>query len=179
MDREPTAKLINKIVQHVSLLPEIQQQLLSRVFVKRIQKDHYLSLQERDHFYLHSGILKKENQQNGDIAHFILEGDFGVFPSDYGHYSLVSIEPCVLFVIRAGDIDNLLSRHKQLISPYRELLFDWARKRQQRIEFMLLPAAERKAVLLERLGKSYNRIQNKDLANYLHMNVSYFSQLQL
>lgn len=179
MDKEPTEKLINTIMQHVSLLPEMQEQLLSHIFIKRIHKDHYLSLHEKDHFYLHSGILKKENAVNGDIAHFMLENDFGIFPSDQGRYSFVSIEPCVLFVLRASDLDNLLSQHKQLLSPYRDLIFEWAKQRQRRIELMLLPAAQRKTVLLNRLGKSYNRIQNKDLATYLHMNVSYFSQLPL
>lgn len=179
MDQEPAKKLIQTIMQHVSLLPEMQEQLLSQIFIKRIHKDHYLSLHEKDHFFLHSGILKKENQHNGDIAHFMLEGDFGIFPSDHGPYSFVSIEPCVLFVLRSGAIDNLLSQHKQLISPYRDLIFEWANQRQRRIELLLLPAAERKSVILDHLGKSYNRIQNKDLANYLHMNVSYFSQLPL
>ncbi len=179
MNQEPTEKLIQTIMQHVSLLPAMQDQLLSHIFIKRIKRDHYLSLHEKDNFFLYSGILKKENQLSGDIAHFMLEGDFGIFPSDQSNYSFVSVEPCVLFVLRAGDLDNLLSQYKQLISPYRDLIFEWAKQRQRRIELMLLPAAERKAALVERLGWSYNRIQNKDLANYLHMNVSYFSQLPL
>lgn len=179
MNKEPTEKLIKTIMQHVSLLPEMQEKLLSHIFIKRIHKDHYLSLHEKDHFFLYSGILTKENQQTGDIAHFMLEGDFGIFPSDQSNSSFVSMEPCVLFAIRAGDLDNLLSQYKQLISPYRDLIFEWAKQRQKRIELLLLPAADRKAALLDRLGSSYNRIQNKDLANYLHMNVSYFSQLPL
>lgn len=179
MDKEPTEKLIKTILQHVSLLPEMQEQLLSHIFIRRINAGHYLSLHEKDNFFLHSGILKKENQLTGDIAHFMLEEDFGIFPSDRSDYSFVSVEPCVLFVLRASDLDNLLSHYKQLISPYRDLIFEWAKQRQRRIELMLLPAAQRKIVLLNRLGKSYNRIQNKDLATYLHMNVSYFSQLPL
>lgn len=179
MDKEPTTKLINTIMQHVSLLPETQEQLLSHIFIKRIHKDHYLSLHEKDNFFLHSGILKKENQLNGDIAHFILEGDFGIFPSDQSDYSFVSLEPCILLILRAGDLDNLLSGHRQLISPYRDLIFDWAKLRQRRIELMLLPAGERKAALLEWLGPNYNRIQNKDLATYLKISEGYYSKLQL
>ncbi|RKE46849.1 Crp/Fnr family transcriptional regulator [Sphingobacterium detergens] len=179
MDKEPTEKLISTIMQHVSLLPEMQEQLLSHIFIKKIFKDQYLSLHEKDHFYVHSGILKKLDPDTGDIAHFIVEGDFGIFPSEKDTYSFVGLEPCTIVVIRVNDIDSLLSRYRQLITPYRHMIFDWAQQRQRRISLMLLPAGERKAAMLERLGPNYNRIQNKDLASYLKISEGYFSKLQL
>lgn len=169
--------LVQRIKSYVDVSESLKGQILERTTVRKIANDRNLSLYEDDHFFVAEGILKKENQDNQDIAHFIVEGQFGIFPSECSRYSFIGMENCKIVVMRQENLDYLLAQNQSLLPAYRRFLFEWAMQRIWRTELLLLPAAEAKAALLKRLGKFANRISNKDLAAYLSVNTSYYSTI--
>lgn len=169
--------LITAIKLITPISPLLESTIMDLVTIKKISRDRNLTLREDDHFFVAEGILKKENQHNHDVVHFIVEGQFGIFPPECSTYNFIGVENCSIAFIRQEDVDYLLTQNQRLLSAYRRFLFEWAMQRIWRAELLQIPAAEAKAVLLSRLGNLTNRIPNKDLAAYLSLNSSYYSSI--
>lgn len=179
MERSLLAKraLITEMQKHVFLTLEAQEYLLSHLVVRHLTNGRILSLYDGNHFFVGHGVLKNENAESLDIAHFLFENDFGIMSTLDPDYDFVALEPTMLLVLGREDLDYMLVRSRELLTAYHKLLAYWAKQRNDRAKLLLLPAAERKNLLIKRWGTLTNRISNKDLASYLGINVSYYSTI--
>jgi hypothetical protein len=176
MKNKEIDNFIKTLGTYMPLSPEHIALFADQVQVRQLKKNSPLPNFRNDYVFVSTGLLKKENCDNGDIQLFLQPGDIELFATELETFHYISLEEStvVLFSVRA--IFQLL-QHPALVEGYQRIVHRWCALRCSRQELLLLKGPEKKAELYRRLGKWVNSISNKDLARYLDMDSSYFSSL--
>lgn len=169
--------LIQTLRSYIDISAPLERQLRERTAVRKIGNNRNLSLYEDAHFFVDTGLVKKQHTEHDDVTHFIADHDFGIFHSAGLSYELLTLEPTTLVTIHAEDLTSILAQNPGLLAAYQKLLLFWAMQRLARNELLNLGASERKQHFIRHNRNIVNRVPNKDIASYLKMTPNYYSSL--
>lgn len=169
--------IINHIKKFTTLSPMTAQEISMCIRRKDLRKDAVLKAHTDDFVFVETGLLLKIHDHSGRTVHIAPENDMIIFPSVTDPHSFVALEPCILWIMPHPDVMRLIAKDTGLCTAYDLLLRHWSVQRMQIVDLLLLDAAQRKAAFYKRFKGVAHRIPNKNIASYLDMTPSYFSQL--
>ena len=169
--------VLNYIHRYSSISTNSASWLAQHIKCKQLRKGALLLLQTDDIIFLADGLLKKVREADGVVTHFVCAEDFIIYPPREDGHTFEAIQPCSLRYLHRDELQWMLTEDRGMREAYDRLLRHWARRRLQAAELLRLPAPARKELFYENFKGVAQQIASKDIASYLDISVSYFSQL--
>ncbi|SEO07970.1 hypothetical protein SAMN05216436_1321 [bacterium A37T11] len=170
-----------KKLQHINAVPPAAWDRL-RPCMELVSciKGHPLRNRPGDFYFVCKGLLKEEYDQHGKltITRFIKEDDplFITLNSYQGF--LIAVEDCTLLRLSRENYLALRTHFPIIGMRFDELMEEWYEVLNLRIGLIALPIKNRFSAFKRAFPRLSTRILKKDIARYLEINSTYFSEIQ-
>ncbi|HQV77327.1 MAG TPA: Crp/Fnr family transcriptional regulator [Chitinophagales bacterium] len=190
LEQNAKSNLIDRFSANVNLSPEEIQKVNANIQFQKIKKNQLISSgvnePETYYYFIYSGVVKIYYYKNDQMIVERFEKENGVFGGNFTnlfnhdeYYNYEAVENVVLIKLKYTDLISLCKQYHAIESLYRVMLESFISVYLKRLTTVKsLTAEERYSQFIEINGDLMNRVNLKDVANYLDMTPETLSRIR-